>query len=37
MKAEKRDIKNNYETLVSDLIELLINAGADINVPDTNG
>ena len=37
MKAEKRDIKNNYEKLLSDLIELLINAGADVNIPDTNG
>ncbi|CAD8092465.1 unnamed protein product [Paramecium sonneborni] len=37
MKAEKQDIKNNYEQLISDLIELLINAGADANVPDVNG
>ncbi|CAD8087427.1 unnamed protein product [Paramecium primaurelia] len=37
MKAEKRDIKNKYEKLLSDLIELLINAGSDVNIPDTNG
>ncbi|CAD8079248.1 unnamed protein product [Paramecium primaurelia] len=37
IKAEKRDIKNNYEKLLGDLIELLINAGADVNVPDVNG
>lgn len=37
MKAEKREIKDQYDKLLSDLIELLINAGSDINIPDTNG
>ncbi|CAD8085273.1 unnamed protein product [Paramecium sonneborni] len=36
-KAERRDIKNNYEKLVHEMIELLINAGSDVNVQDTNG
>lgn len=36
-KAERRDIKNNYENLLSELIELLVNAGADVNVSDNNG
>ncbi|CAK85722.1 unnamed protein product (macronuclear) [Paramecium tetraurelia] len=37
MKAERRDIKNNYENLLERLIELLINAGSDVNIPDANG
>ena len=31
-KAERRDVKNKYEKLVHEMIELLINAGADVNL-----
>ncbi|CAK63631.1 unnamed protein product (macronuclear) [Paramecium tetraurelia] len=36
-KAERRVIKNKYEELVHEMIELLINAGSDVNVQDNNG
>ena len=31
-KTERRDIKNNYEKIVHEIIELLINAGSDVNI-----
>ncbi|CAK74015.1 unnamed protein product (macronuclear) [Paramecium tetraurelia] len=36
-KTERRNIKNNYESLVHQMIELLINAGSDVNAQDANG